>query len=120
MPQDPTTLPESSFERLSITDPAALVALLAALRPAQLTFALEHLGANAPNEIAVPALIAHMSHASALVREGALIGADYCTRDSRIAGALAEVAASDPNDGLRKEAQGLLDEITQWGPYEKD
>ena len=109
------SLGEATFERLSIKDPDALVALLPDLAPSQLTFALEHLGANAADDYAF-ALIAYLDHASPVVREGALIGLDYCMAGEGVIAALQKCAAHDNNKANRDLAQAMLDEWAMWGP----
>lgn len=113
--RDVHSLGEATFERLSIEDPDALVVLLPDLTPNQLTFALEHLGANAADDYAF-ALIAHLDHSSPVVREGALIGLDYCTAVEGVIAALQECATHDTSEANRDLAQSMLDEWAIWNP----
>lgn len=98
---------ESDFERMALDDPEALVAELPGLEPWQLTYALEHLGTHAPNEVAVPAILDYLFHDVPVVREGAIMGADSCTADPRIVTALEVVVRADSVENLRKEPNRL-------------
>jgi len=100
---------EELFAQLAAEAPTELVDLVryAALRPADLTFAAEALGA-APAHESVPLLIELLStHPSALVREGAIYG---LLKASATSGRplLERLTLLDPSAAIRETAASAL------------
>ena len=81
---------------------------LAALEPADLTFAAEDLGRGEDHHMIRRALMPLLDHASAVVREGAIYGLtrhltpEVCAR-------LRDMAATDPSPGVRDAATEALE-----------
>lgn len=102
---------KADCERLSATDPAALVAAFPEMKPTLLTFAAEYLG-RAPADVAVPALLPLLDHEKPYVREGAIYGLQpHAACDPRIVEAFRVLAALDPSPGVRTVAAGALEEL---------
>ena len=99
---------EDDCERLSQTDPDALIAAFATMDPTLLTFAAEYLR-NAPSEIAVPALLPLLGHAKAYVREGAVYGLASHFSDVSAVDAVRRVAREDPSPGVHDAAFEALE-----------
>jgi hypothetical protein len=98
------------MEGLAKTDPAALVARMATLRPSSLTFAAEYLGAHAPAGVAVPALLPLLSHDVPVAREGALTGLYAHRERPDVQAAVRRVAEADVIHELREMAAGMIGE----------
>lgn len=82
-----------------------VVGELLAMPPHELTFAAEEAGEDERN---VPALIALLGHADALVREGVVYGLSRWTSRADVVLAL-EALRFDPSPGVRMAASDALD-----------
>lgn len=91
----------NSFKALAKEDPDKLIRWVSSglLEPCDLTFAAEELG-NIDSSL--PALIHLLSHESAVVREGALMG--LYTLSYRISDLFDHHAHNDPSPGVREVA----------------
>jgi HEAT repeats len=101
---------DALFEELAAIAPSELAALLLSPRvpPARLTFAAEILGRMAPTEVAQRPLVTLLSHASPLVREGAIYGLIHHPSDAT-RGLLAQIAEQDTSPAVRDAARESLD-----------
>ena len=94
-----------SIRAMARANPKELIELLYSdERPWVLSLAAEYAGSVSGAE---PALLRLLSHKSALVREGAVMGLSVAlgrTQSSAIYSRLAEVAANDPSPGVRTVA----------------
>ncbi len=108
-------LPEAEQERLAIVDPERLAAIIAAgtLCPTSLTFAAEHMGKAKDAALVVRTLTPLLSHESAYVREGALIGlwqhSDALPPD--VVERVRRMADSDESPGVRAVAGDFCDDM---------
>jgi hypothetical protein len=93
---------ENSFKALAKEDPDKLIrwARSGLLEPCDLTFAAEELGSI---DYSLPALVWLLSHDSAVVREGAIVGLAFLK--SRIDDLLFHLMHNDPSPGVRHVAQ---------------
>lgn len=101
---------EALFEQLAAEAPGELLALVrfGGLRPGKLTFALEALGATGLPE-GMATLIENMRHRSALVREGAILGALRSPLAAALRPTLERLAHLDPSPAVRERAESAID-----------
>jgi HEAT repeat protein len=78
------------------------------MKVSQLTFAAEELGEEAPEEIAVPALLPLLEHKSPVVREGAIYGLAHHLSNEKVKTKLDELAQKDTSPGVREAASDVL------------
>lgn len=100
---------ENTFERWAKEDPARLVLALTDGKTPNylLTYAAEIAGNALPSGVVVPALVALLSHESAVVREGAIYGlGDH--ESAEVLALLADIAEGDPSPGVRCAALGAV------------
>lgn len=104
---------DAKMEALARTDPAALVEQMRGFPDVRLSFAAEYLGMHAPSDIAAPVLLPLLSHATPVVREGALQGLYGHRLRPDVQAEVRRVAAADAIPELRDMAAGLIeDEVT--------
>ena len=103
---------EALFERLSDTDPEALIALMPNLEVHDLTFAAEWLG-RSKHHRAAEVLIPLLKHPAAVVREGAVYGLSNLEITNTIRFALLQHADAEheASPGVREAAQEALDDL---------
>ena len=106
----PAAMCHDHMEGLAKTDPAALVARMATLRPSSLTFAAEYLGEHAPADVAVPALLSLLSHEVPVAREGALTGLYPHRERLDVQAAVRRVAEADVIPELRDMAAWMIED----------
>lgn len=103
---DPELVSEIVWRELAKNNPQRLLDLIASGRIPEhrITFALESAGyieSIEPSKVA-DVVMPFLDHAKAVVREGAIYGLNECTKDERVRGKVAIMAASDPSPAIRQ------------------
>lgn len=104
-------LTKADMLRLGTSDARLLIAHVntGAMRPAQLAFAAEVLGATSDRAAAEQTIRSLLTHPSSIVREGAVYGlAEIGSATSR--DLLRRIAEQDPSPGVREAATESLDD----------
>ena len=100
------------FERLAKCDQSELARLIKfdlADQPNQLTFSAEAVGLVADSALAVSILLPLLSHATPVVREGAVYGiCPHLKSSTEALAVLREMASNDPSPGVRESAQDAM------------
>lgn len=100
---------ELFFEELALQNPQHLLAMLDSLCDAELSFAAEAIGRVTDERVAIQTLAPLLSHASAVVREGAVYGLQRVSADDEdIRLLLQAIAAHDPSPGVRDAANEAI------------